>query len=52
MKNIDNSKHNFIFSKNIKPALHCDLGEVVNFQTLDCFSNTLIENDTVLSLKK
>lgn len=46
MKSIDKTKHNFIFSKNVEPVIHCEMGEIVNFQTLDCFSNTLIEEDT------
>lgn len=50
MKSIDKMNHGFVFSKDVKPTLHCDLGETVNFQTLDCFSNSLLEEGTVLGI--
>lgn len=40
--------HNFYFSPRIEPCLYCDSGETITFEVLDCYSNALIQEGSVL----
>ena len=48
MYKITEENYRYKFSKDNTPVLYCDCGDLVEFNTLDCFSNKLIPEGTSL----
>ncbi len=48
MNSISNDKFTHVFSHNNEPVLYCNSGDIIEFNTLDCFGDKLVPEGTTL----